>query len=95
MEKISVSIVVCFLPKLLAFFLLLGYSNHLLAHYHIPGLDSIPTKESLEIDTIPVFPGGNAALQKFLIENIAYPIPKPALTIEQSVVVTFVVSSNG
>jgi TonB family protein len=95
MEKVRVSIVVCFLPKLLAFFLLLGYSNHLLAHYHILGLDSIPTKESLAIDTIPIFPGGSAALQKFLIENIAYPIPKPALTIEQSVVVTFVVSSNG
>jgi periplasmic protein TonB len=55
-----------------------------------------PTPEPKEyVETMPVFPGGDDALIKFLKENIKYPKLALKLGTEGKVVLNFVIDANG
>ena len=57
-----------------------------------------PPAESIIFEVVevqPQFPGGNAALQKFLAENIRFPIEAKERGIQGRVVVQFVVNTDG
>jgi len=56
---------------------------------------SINTFELFDVDQPPQFPGGQAALKQFFLENIKFPEAARAEVAEGLVTVTFVVDENG
>ena len=67
-------------------------------------VDSVPvelTKQHGEetiyesVDVKPSFPGGNLGLQKWLVENLNYPIKAAEKKIEGRVVISFIVCKDG
>ncbi|HPM12462.1 MAG TPA: energy transducer TonB [Bacteroidales bacterium] len=65
-----------------------------------PSFDFDPQKEEKEtihirVEKMPIFPGGNAALLKFLAENLEYPQEAVDMGLEGTVVVKFVVGKDG
>ncbi len=62
--------------------------------------DTVKVEQSLDIlgeivETMPAFPGGNAALMKYLSENVHYPDSCVKEKIQGRVVVEFVVNEDG
>ncbi|MDX2194946.1 MAG: energy transducer TonB [Cytophagales bacterium] len=57
----------------------------------------VETKEEvfLVVEQMPEFPGGTAAMQKFIAQNIKYPKQAASLGIEGRVIVSFVINSEG
>jgi protein TonB len=49
----------------------------------------------VRVEKMPVFPGGNAALLKFLAENLEYPQEAVDMGLEGTVVIKFVVGKDG
>ena len=47
------------------------------------------------MDVKPSFPGGNLGLQKWLVENLNYPIKAAEKKIEGRVVISFIVCKDG
>ena len=62
-----------------------------------PNLEVAPEPEEIPvvITEMPVFPGGQKALLKFIYDNIAYPEDAVANGVEGKVILRFVVSADG
>ena len=61
-----------------------------------PGGDIDPTSEPFEqVDKMPVFNGGDAALMKFIADNTIYPEAAKTNGIQGKVIVSFVVENDG
>lgn len=54
-----------------------------------------PTKPLMFVEQMPTFPGGDQALQEYLYKNIRYPAAARENGIEGTVVLQFVVGSDG
>lgn len=50
---------------------------------------------SLVVDQAPEFPGGEAALMQFLVENVKYPVEAMEKCVQGRVVVEFTVNEDG
>jgi len=56
---------------------------------------TVVSKPLLTAEQMPRFPGGDAALMKWLKDNINYPVPAMELNIQGRVVLRFVVNQDG
>jgi len=61
----------------------------------IINIPSLFPEFALYDDQLPVFPGGEEALNKFLLENIIYPVSARKANIEGKVYTSFVIDTNG
>lgn len=68
--------------------------------FKLPGSESLTESDFndevyIDLDTMPLFPGGETALMKFLTENIRYPVEAQENLIQGSVLCEFTVMKDG
>lgn len=60
-----------------------------------PPSDDTTTYEPEQLDTVPVFPGGNESVQRYLVSTIRYPQMEKEKGIMGTVYISYVVDKNG